>query len=70
LGAVIDDVEGGLTPEAPPVVDGVISRARLFRRLGTARLTTVSAPAGSGKTFLLRSWIHELGLTERVAFVG
>jgi LuxR family maltose regulon positive regulatory protein len=30
----------------------------------------VSAPAGSGKTFLLRSWIGQAGLTERAAWVS
>ena len=38
--------------------------ASLFERLGRAgRVTQVSAPAGSGKTFLLRSWIDAAGLT-------
>jgi LuxR family transcriptional regulator, maltose regulon positive regulatory protein len=32
-------------------------------------VTVVSAPAGSGKTFLLRSWIAEAGLAEHVAWV-
>jgi LuxR family transcriptional regulator, maltose regulon positive regulatory protein len=42
---------------AAPVVDGVIVRRELFGRLDSAgRVTEVSAPAGSGKTFLLRSW--------------
>jgi LuxR family transcriptional regulator, maltose regulon positive regulatory protein len=30
----------------------------------------VSAPAGSGKTFLLRSWIGEAGLADRAAWVS
>jgi LuxR family maltose regulon positive regulatory protein len=43
----------------------------LFERLGRAgRVTQVSAPAGSGKTFLLRSWIDAAGLTERAAWVS
>lgn len=29
----------------------------------------VSAPAGSGRTLLLRSWIGEAGLAERAAWV-
>ena len=33
------------------------------------RVTDVSAPAGSGKTLLLRSWIDESGLADRVAWV-
>ena len=32
-------------------------------------MTVVSAPAGSGKTVLLRSWIGEAGLAERTAWV-
>ena len=32
-------------------------------------MTVVSAPAGSGKTVLLRSWIEETGLTECAAWV-
>ena len=40
-----------------------MSRPGLFGRLGaSARVTVVSAPAGSGKTVLLRSWISEAGL--------
>ena len=45
-------------------------RPGLFERLGTsARVTVVSAPPGSGKTVLLRSWIGEAGLAERAAWV-
>ena len=32
-------------------------------------MTMVSAPAGSGKTVLLRSWIDAAGLAERAAWV-
>jgi LuxR family maltose regulon positive regulatory protein len=42
----------------------------LFQRLTQAqRVVQVSAPAGSGKTVLLRSWIAESGLAERAAWV-
>jgi LuxR family maltose regulon positive regulatory protein len=44
----------------------------LFERLttgGPAGVTLVSAPAGSGKTVLLRSWIDEAGLADHVAWV-
>jgi LuxR family maltose regulon positive regulatory protein len=52
-------------------VGGVVSRHALFGRLGTAgRVTEVSAPAGSGKTLMLRSWIAEAGLAEHVAWVA
>ena len=37
---------------------GVVSRPDLTRRLGaSARVTVISAPPGSGKSVLLRSWI-------------
>jgi LuxR family maltose regulon positive regulatory protein len=41
----------------------------LFERLGAARVSVVSAPAGSGKTMLLRSWIGWAGLAGRAAWV-
>ena len=48
----------------------VVSRPGLWERLGGAgRVTVVSAPPGSGKTVLLRSWIGEAGLAERAAWV-
>ena len=50
---------------------GVVARPVLFERLGgLARVTVVSAPAGSGKTVLLWSWIAEAGLAERTAWVA
>jgi LuxR family transcriptional regulator, maltose regulon positive regulatory protein len=60
------------TAGAPvPVVWGAtISRHALFKRLTeAARVTQISAPAGSGKTILLRSWIREAGLADRVAWL-
>ncbi len=57
-------------PRAPGVRWGVTRRA-LSGRLGRAgRVTQVSAPAGSGKTFLLRSWIGEAGLADSAAWVS
>ena len=45
-------------------------RPGLFERLGaSARVTVISAPPGSGKTVLLRSWIGAAGLAERAAWV-
>ena len=42
----------------------------LWERLGeAARVTVVSAPPGSGKTVLLRSWISAAGLAEYAAWV-
>ena len=32
-------------------------------------MTLISAPAGSGKTFLLRSWLGETGLASHAAWV-
>jgi len=55
---------------APPGAPGIVSRPRLFERLGaSARVTVVSAPPGSGKTVLLQSWIREAGLAARAAWV-
>jgi LuxR family maltose regulon positive regulatory protein len=54
---------------ARPGAGGVVSRPRLFGRLGAARVTVVSASAGSGKTVLLRSWIARGGLEGSVAWV-
>ena len=50
---------------------GTVARPALFERLGgAARVTVVSAPAGSGKTVLLRSWIAEAGLAGQAAWVA
>jgi LuxR family transcriptional regulator, maltose regulon positive regulatory protein len=49
---------------------GVVARPGLFGRLGgPARVTVVVAPAGSGKTVLLRSWMDQAGLSGRAAWV-
>ena len=49
----------------------LIPRPSLFELLGAAeRVVHVSAPAGSGKTFLLRSWIATEGLADRAAWVS
>jgi LuxR family transcriptional regulator, maltose regulon positive regulatory protein len=48
-----------------------VSRTGLFKRLGTsARVTVVSAPPGSGKSVLLRSWIGEAGLMNSTGWVS
>ena len=57
---------------APGALPGVVARASLFARLSTAGervVTLISAPAGSGKTILLRSWIAAEGLASRTAWV-
>jgi len=54
---------------AHPGAEGIVSRPRLFGRLGAARVTVVSASPGSGKTMLLRSWIGQAAAAECVAWV-
>jgi LuxR family transcriptional regulator, maltose regulon positive regulatory protein len=50
---------------------GAVARPALFELLAkAARITVISAPAGSGKTVLLRSWIEEMRLTERAAWLS
>jgi LuxR family maltose regulon positive regulatory protein len=70
--------EMGHAEGAGPVVDrvvgegagGLVSRPGLFDRLAeAARVTVVAAPAGSGKTVLLRSWMSTAGLADRTAWV-
>ncbi len=51
----------------------VVARRELFGLLsdgGSRGVTLLSAPAGSGKTVLLRSWIRDAGLRDRVAWVS
>jgi len=61
---------GSTEPAARLGAGGVVPRPALWDRLGEAtRVTVVSAPAGSGKTVLLRSWISEAGLAQRAAWV-
>ncbi len=62
-------------PEGTPPVrlPSVVARTVLFGLLSTGfagGITLVSAPAGSGKTVLLRSWIEAAGLDERTAWVS
>jgi LuxR family maltose regulon positive regulatory protein len=61
-GAAVESVSSGVS---------LIARPGLFELLEAAsRVTVVSAPAGSGKTFLLRSWIASAGLGDRAAWVS
>jgi LuxR family maltose regulon positive regulatory protein len=61
---------GAATAPAPPIAAGIVSRRALFARLAEAeRVVQISAPAGSGKTVLVRSWIAEADLAARAAQV-
>src|SRR6202140_5611975 len=58
---------------APPGATGLVSRHELFGVLDRAllgRVTVVSAPPGSGKTVLLRSWLQQAEPGLRVAWVS
>ena len=62
-----DAVAGGA---AGPSAGGVVARPRLAGRIAAqARVSVVSAPPGSGKTVLLRSWISQAGVAGRAAWV-
>ena len=60
--------EGGTVAAA--VRAGLVARRGLLARLTeAARVTVLSAPAGSGKTLLLRSWGGAAGLAGRTGWV-
>ena len=62
-----DAVAGGAAGPGPGCV---VSRPRLVGQLGAqARVSVVSAPPGSGKTVLLRSWISQSGVAGSAAWV-
>ncbi len=67
-----DNTVGRAAIQAPPHgVGALVPRRELFDVLGRARrVVQVSAPAGSGKTSLLRSWIAETELRDSVAWVS
>jgi LuxR family transcriptional regulator, maltose regulon positive regulatory protein len=75
IGAIIRGVESVARSEgfaadiAPLGAGGVVSRPRLSERLGVARVTVLSASAGSGKTVLLRSWIEDGGAADGAGWV-
>jgi LuxR family transcriptional regulator, maltose regulon positive regulatory protein len=51
----------------------LVRREGLFEQLSRARndsVVLVCAPAGSGKTILVRSWLEDSGVSERTAWVG
>ena len=52
---------------------GLLDREALLQTLDravTKRITVISAPAGSGKTSLLRTWADRSAVVRRVAFVS
>lgn len=61
-GSTITARRGGTGAVPRPALFGLLERA--------SRVTVISAPAGSGKTVLLRSWIEETGLKERAAWLS
>src|SRR5215831_19855405 len=67
--SVVTDTAAAAEYANSSVEPWLIPRLGLFEQLNTAeRVVLVSAPAGSGKTFLLRSWIAAEGLGDRVAW--
>ena len=62
-----------LVSRSPPAIRGLVPRRALFERLsaaGPGDVVLVCAPAGSGKTVLLRSWLGAAGAADRVAWVS
>jgi LuxR family transcriptional regulator, maltose regulon positive regulatory protein len=58
------------TADSRNPVSAIVARPSLWERLQrSARVTVVSAPAGSGKTVLLASWIDQANLADSAAFV-
>ena len=57
-------------PGPPTAAPAIVARPALWQQLDqSARVTVVSAPAGSGKTVLLASWIDQGNLAGSAAFV-
>ena len=58
---------------SPVRPSSVVARTALFELLSAGYeggVTLLSAPAGSGKTVLLRSWVEAAGLVDRTAWVS
>jgi LuxR family maltose regulon positive regulatory protein len=67
------DVRDQRNRERVPAASALVRRDELISRLsdaGLARVILVCAPAGSGKTVFLRSWLAQLGLHGRSAWVS
>ena len=57
-------------PDEKSSPGGIVARPELLERLtASARVTVLSAPAGSGKSVLLRSWMSRTDLAGRVGWV-
>src|SRR5690242_17631011 len=73
LPAVVEDAQrSAQTGGGDPVAARLLARDDLVARLDRSaarKVTVVSAPAGSGKTSLLRAWAAGPGRAHRVAFV-
>jgi LuxR family transcriptional regulator, maltose regulon positive regulatory protein len=61
--------DGALAGARPGLIDRHDLLASLDRAAGK-RVTIISAPAGSGKTSLLRAWADQPGQDRRVAFIS
>lgn len=62
--------DGSSPLPGPTLAEGIVERRTLFGQLaGAARVTQLSALAGSGKTFLLRSWIKAAELDRTAAYI-
>jgi len=60
----------GAPPTSRAGGPAIVARPALWHRLDlSAQVTVVSAPAGSGKTVLLASWIDQANLADSSAFV-
>ena len=73
LSAVVEDAQRSVQPGGGgPDVQRLVARDDLVARLDRSaarKVTVLSAPAGSGKTSLLRAWAAGPGRAHRVAFV-
>jgi LuxR family transcriptional regulator, maltose regulon positive regulatory protein len=69
--SVVADLAAAVESPDPGARAWLVPRPDLFERLDAAeRVVHVSAPAGSGKTFLVRSWIAAKDLGDRTAWVS
>ena len=71
LALVTAGARPGIGEDSSELTGAVVERRALFDRLsGASRVTQITAPPGSGKTLLLRSWIRETGLAEGAGWVS